>query len=250
MRLGLLSDIHANLHALEACLEHAQRHEVQCLAFLGDMVGYGAEPAAVLDRIRQLQAEGASVIKGNHDAMAVCPPAYVSAIGDVSAQWTHQQLDAEQRQWLDGLPMTLQLDSTLLVHASLDAPAQWHYVYEARAAGASLDAAAQWPGARYVFGGHVHLQTLYCRGLSPGLLMSTPRAGMALDVPAQFQWLATVGSVGQPRDGKTAAMYAIFDSERAQLTFHRVDYNYIAAARAIRRAGLPDFFADRLEVGR
>ena len=118
-----------------------------------------------------------------------------------------------------------------------------------RAATASLDAAADFPGVRYVFGGHVHEQSLYYRGSTASLMKFKPQPGVAVPVPSHRQWLATVGSVGQPRDGKPEAMYALIDTERWQLTFLRVAYDYAAAAWAIRAAGLPNFFADRLEKG-
>lgn len=250
MRLALLSDIHGNLQALEACLAHARAQRAQRFVFLGDMVGYGADPAAVLERIQLLTEEGALVIKGNHDAMAVNPPAEPKTIGDSTAAWTHNQLSAAQRSWIDQLPLILQHDSALFVHASVDGPHLWRYVYDQRAATASLDAAAAWPDVRYVFGGHVHMQTLYYRGASAGLMLFTPQPGVAVPVPKHRQWLGTVGSVGQPRDGNTQAMYTLFDTERAQLTFHRVPYDHHGAAAAIRRVGLPDYFADRLESGR
>jgi diadenosine tetraphosphatase ApaH/serine/threonine PP2A family protein phosphatase len=251
MKFALLSDIHANLQALEACLEHARAQQAQRFVFLGDMVGYGADPGVVVDRIKLLSEEGAIVLKGNHDSMAVTPPASVKTVGESTAQWTHAQLSPEQRSWIDALPLTAQYETTLFVHASADAPELWRYVYDQRAATASLDAAvAGWSDVRYVFGGHVHLQTLYYRGSSAGLMMFTPQAGVSVPVPKHRQWLSTVGSVGQPRDGKPLAMYAMFDTERAQLTFHRVPYDHHAAAGSIRRAGLPDFFADRLERGR
>lgn len=250
MRLALLSDIHGNIQALDACLAHARAQQVQRFAVLGDLVGYGAQPAEVVERIMLLTEEGAVVLKGNHDAMAVHPPATIKTVGDSTATWTHAQLSPAQRQWLDTLPLIHHQDSVLLVHASLDGPELWRYVYDARAAAASLNAAAHWPGVRYVFGGHVHLQTLYYRGATDGLMMFTPQAGVAVPVPKYRQWLATVGSVGQPRDGHTQAMYAVLDTERAQLTFHRVPYDHYAAAAAIRRAGLPEFFANRLEEGR
>jgi diadenosine tetraphosphatase ApaH/serine/threonine PP2A family protein phosphatase len=78
----------------------------------------------------------------------------------------------------------------------------------------------------------------------------TPQPGVAVPVPPHRQWLSTIGSVGQPRDGKTEAMYALIDTDRWQLTFHRVAYDYQAAASAIRTAGLPEFLAERLEKGR
>ena len=251
MRLALLSDIHGNIQALDACLLHARAQRAQRFAFLGDMVGYGADPAAVVERIMLMTEEGATVLKGNHDAMAVSPPAEVKTIGDSTAAWTSNQLSSAQRAWIDALPLTDHQDTILLVHASADGPELWRYVYDQRAATASLDAAAAgWDGVRYVFGGHVHDQTLYYRGATDGLMKFMPQPGVAVPVPKHRQWLSTVGSVGQPRDGKPDAMYAILDTERAQLTFHRVPYNYAEAAAAIRKAGLPGFFADRLEKGR
>lgn len=250
MKLALLSDIHANIQAFEACLAHADTQGAQQFALLGDLVGYGADPVAVVQRAQELAANGALLVKGNHDALAVTPPAQVNTVGDSTAAWTHAQLDTGQRQFLDKLPLTQQLRTVLLVHASLDDPQLWRYVYDERAAAASLDAAADRPEVRYVFGGHVHLQTLYYRGAGAGLMKFMPTPGVAIPVPRHRHWLATIGSVGQPRDGHTQAMYALFDSEKLQLTFHRVAYDHHGAAAAIRRAGLPAFFADRLESGR
>lgn len=250
MRMALLSDMHGNIQALEACLAHAQTQQAQRLGFLGDMVGYGADPVAVVERIQGLAYQGALVLQGNHDAMAARPPESVSTIGESTARWTHRQLSVAQRAWLDQLPLTHHEDTLLLVHASADGPELWHYVYDQRSATASLDAAQQWPGVRYVFGGHVHMQTLYYRGSNHALMLFKPQPGVAIPVPRHRQWLGTIGSVGQPRDGNTQAMYAMLDTERAQLTYHRVAYDHHAAAQAIRKAGLPAFFADRLEVGR
>jgi diadenosine tetraphosphatase ApaH/serine/threonine PP2A family protein phosphatase len=102
---------------------------------------------------------------------------------------------------------------------------------------------------RYVFGGHVHQQSLYYRGTGRQLMAFKPTSGVPIPTPNHRQWIATIGSVGQPRDGSPRAMYAVFDSSHAKLTFHRVAYDHRAAARAVREAGLPDFFAQRLESG-
>jgi diadenosine tetraphosphatase ApaH/serine/threonine PP2A family protein phosphatase len=250
MRLALLSDLHANLHALQACLSHAREQQATQYAFLGDLVGYGAAPGAVVDLVMGLADEGAMVLKGNHDEMAARPPISNQTLGESTALWTHEQLDPGQRAFLDGLPLTQQIDRTLLVHATADEPAQWRYAYDAQVASDSLDAARELEEVRYVFGGHVHRQSLYFSGADGELQPFVPTPGVAVPVSAHRHWLATIGSVGQPRDGNPKAMYALFDSEQAQLTFHRVAYDHHAAAEAIRRAGLPDFFADRLEVGR
>lgn len=250
MRLALLSDIHANLQALEACLAHAREQGAERHAFLGDLVGYGADPGPVVQRVMQLASEGALVLKGNHDDMAAHPPAGNSTLGESTAWWTHEQLDPAQRTFLAELPMTLQDDRLLLVHATADEPALWRYVYDAQMASLSLEAAGRFEGVRYVFGGHVHRQSLYYRGADDNLIPFVPTPGVAVPVSPRRHWLATIGSVGQPRDGSPRAMYALFDTEQTQLTFHRVAYDHHAAAQAIREAGLPGFFADRLELGR
>ena len=250
MKMAFLSDVHANIQAFDACLEHARAQGAQQFALLGDLVGYGADPVMVIQRAQSLVVEGALAVKGNHDAMAVSPPLQVSSVGDSTAGWTHAQLNNEQLDFLDKLPLTLQQNKLLLVHASANEPELWRYVLDERSAGASLDAAAKWPEVRYVFGGHVHEQTLYYRGAGSKLMRFTPTSGVAVPLPKHRHWVATIGSVGQPRDGNSQAMYAVFDTEKCRLTFHRVAYDHEAAAAAIRQAGLPSYFADRLELGR
>ena len=250
MKIALLSDVHANLRALEACLAHAAAQGAGRLAVLGDLVGYGAQPAEVVRRIRGLAGEGAIVLKGNHDECAVAPPAQARSLDQSGAAWTHEQLDQDALDFLSALPLTATIDTALLVHASADAPERWHYVDNERRAEASLDAACLMnPALRYVFCGHVHEQRLYFRGAGQGLMRFEPTPGVPIPVPPHRRWIATVGSVGQPRDGNTRAMYALFDTDRAELTFHRVVYDHLAAAADIRAAGLPAWFAERLEAG-
>ncbi|MDQ7744060.1 metallophosphoesterase family protein [Hydrogenophaga pseudoflava] len=250
MRLALLSDLHANLQALEACLAHARLAACDRFALLGDLVGYGGDPAAVMDKVMELAQQGAVVLKGNHDALAVSPPAQTAQMADEGARWTHEQLSSEQRDFLATSPLTATLGPCFLVHASADEPEKWRYVSDERSASASLEAALTHPGIRYVFGGHVHHQTLYYKGSGRGLMAFQPTPGVAIPTPGHRQWIATIGSVGQPRDGQPTAMYAVFDLQRSWLTFHRVPYDHMAAAASVRRAGLPQFFAKRLEEGR
>ncbi len=249
MKLALLSDIHANLHALEACLTHAKTQGVQQFALLGDFVGYGGDPVAVVDRVMGLAEQGAWLVKGNHDEMSISPPSPIKNLGEISAPWTHAQLSQAQLAFLDALPLTQHRDTIFLVHASANEPAKWHYVYEKQAAADSLNAALTHPDVRYVFGGHVHRQKLYYRASNGKIMAFEPQAGVAMPVPGHRIWLATIGSVGQPRDANPLAMYALFDTQSAQITFHRIPYDFQGAAAAIRRAGLPDFFAARLGLG-
>lgn len=250
MKWALLSDIHANIQALQACLEHARKQGIDRWAFLGDLVGYGGDPCAVVDEVMRLHADGAVVLKGNHDAMAVSPPQAEGSLGAMTAAWTYQQLPPASRRFLAHIPMSQRYEDLLLVHASAHQPDDWRYVDNERTAQQCLDAAAKDMPLNHVFVGHVHHQTLYYQGAGRGLMAFTPTAGVPVPVPRHRSWVATVGSVGQPRDGDTRAMYATYDDTGHRITFHRVAYDHSSAAAAIRRAGLPEYFASRLEEGR
>lgn len=249
MKIALLSDIHANLRALDACMDHAAAQGAQRFAVLGDLVGYGAQPAQVVQRMRELVQDGAIVLQGNHDALAAAPLTQAGTMDAGGAAWTRAQLASADLDFLAGLPLTATDGAMFLVHASADAPQRWRYVDSGHRAEASLHAACTDGRVRYVFGGHVHQQTLYFRGAGPRLLRFEPTSGAAIPVPPHRRWVATVGSVGQPRDGCTDAMYAMFDAARTELTFHRVAYDHLAAAADVRAAGLPGVFAQRLEQG-
>ncbi|WP_426306239.1 metallophosphoesterase family protein [Acidovorax facilis] len=251
MKIALLSDIHANRQALDACLQHARAQGAEQFALLGDLVGYGGEPVAVVEQVRDLAQQGALCVLGNHDAMALAPPANPRNRSELGAQWTHDQLGNSHIVFLQSLPLTARLgESALLVHASADMPAQWRYVEDSNAAERSMTAAQGIDSAiRYVFCGHVHEQVLYFLTPTAKLMRFAPEPGVPVPVPPHRQWLGIVGSVGQPRDGDARAMYALFDDTARQITFYRVPYDHLAAAAAIRAAGLPDFYADRLEHG-
>ena len=250
MKWALLSDIHANLHALEACMAHARQQGVDKWAILGDIVGYGGEPLPVVETIMQLHHEGAVVLQGNHDAMAVSPPQAEGSLGAIASAWTYQQLPPACRRFLAHIPLTQRIDHMLLVHASAHEPKDWRYIDNERNAQQCLDAASKEQAHSHVFVGHVHHQSLYYQGAGRGLMSFVPTPGVPVPVMRHRSWIATVGSVGQPRDGDTRAMYAIYDDVNSRITFHRVVYDYAAAANAVRRAGLPEYFASRLEEGR
>jgi diadenosine tetraphosphatase ApaH/serine/threonine PP2A family protein phosphatase len=250
VRLAALSDVHANPLALEACLARADALGATQLALLGDLVGYGPDPAAVVERIRALQDAGAWVLRGNHDTLAAAPPAAPKTVDEAGARWTHDRLDAAQRAWLAGLPLQRVEPPCLLVHASADAPEAWRYVNNPLVARDSLAHAARHEGVRYVLGGHMHLQALYYQGRGSTLMLFEPTPGKAIPVPMHRHWVATVGSVGQPRDGDPAAGFALLDTEAAQLTFHRVPYDVGSMVALARRAGAPPDAVRRLERAR
>jgi diadenosine tetraphosphatase ApaH/serine/threonine PP2A family protein phosphatase len=243
--MAIFADIHANLDAITACLAHAHALGADRFAFLGDLIGYGADPAAVLDLIAGHARDGAVVVLGNHDAAALGHPADLNANAKAAIAWTRAQLGAGHLAFLEALPLTVKEDNFLFVHASAAAPEQWVYITSPAQADESLRAA----GTSYVFCGHVHEQRLYFRGADGRAKLFQPVPDTPIPATRQRQWLAIVGSAGQPRDRNNAACYALFDSERERLTYHRVPYDHRRAAMKVRAAGLPERLALRLERG-
>ncbi len=244
MVLALLSDIHANLEALQACLKHAHENGAERFAFLGDFVGYGADPAAVVAIVMRYAGQGALVVKGNHEEAIERGASYMNAMVRESIAWAQRQLSPELKGFLAGLPLSVQEARLCCVHASADAPERWHYVDSAAAALKSVRAS----NAVYTFSGHVHQQVLFAE-VQAHAAAHRPISGSAIAVPSHRRWLALVGSVGQPRDGRPAAGYALFDEARERITFYRVPYDHDAAARKIRSAGLSPALAVRIERG-
>jgi diadenosine tetraphosphatase ApaH/serine/threonine PP2A family protein phosphatase len=250
VKLALFSDLHANLHAVDACLAHARDQGAQAFAFLGDLVGYGAHPGAVIDRCMALQQEGAIVLRGNHECLALNPSAAGRTNASLTARWTHDALSPSQRAWLSGLKLEAIIGSAWLVHATAMEPASWHYMRDASMAALSLRGVDHDLSIRWVFCGHVHEQALYVETGRDKLICHRPLAGEAIAAFTGRRHLAVVGSVGQPRDGDPRACYLLFDGSKDTVCFHRVNYDYFAAAKAIRDAGLPEWLASRLEHGR
>jgi diadenosine tetraphosphatase ApaH/serine/threonine PP2A family protein phosphatase len=247
MKLALLADVHANLEALEACLRHARERGARRFAVLGDLVGYGADPGPVVDAVSALAADGALVVRGNHDdAIAASADDFMHHAAAKVIAWTRERLTPGQRAFLAGLPLVIREEGLFLVHASPQSPAAWIYVTDPLRASRAFEAAAPAP---WVFCGHVHEPVLYTHGAAARPVPFRPVPSVAIPVPPRRRWLAVVGSAGQPRDGDTAACYAMLDTERAMLTFHRVPYDWQAAAEKIRSAGLPESLARRLERG-
>lgn len=245
VRAALFADIHGNLAALEACLRDARARGAERFVFLGDLVGYGPDPAAVVDLLRAIP--GAIVVKGNHDeAIAVEPKTRdLNDIAYAVVAWTRQALSPEQRAYLASLPLIVREDEQCFVHASADRPERWEYVADAAAAKRSLDAA----GCPYVFSGHVHDPVLYFTTPAGKTVEFRPTPGSPVPAPARRRWLAIPGSVGQPRDGNPKAAYALFDRDGETMTFFRVPYDHAAVGARIRTLGLPALLAERLERG-
>ena len=247
MRIAVLTDIHANREAFEACVAQARRHGAAHWVFLGDFVGYGADPQAVVDGVRALLAEGGVAVMGNHDHAVVDPTAGEHMNDDAKrvVDWTRARLDGEARAFLAGLPMTVEQDDRLYVHANAWEPPGWAYIAGTFDAARSLRATA----ARLTFCGHVHEPALYHQGADGRAAEFAPHPGMPVPLASPRRWLALPGSVGQPRDGLPAACWALYDTATRAMTWWRVPYDRAAAARKVREAGLPESLARRLERG-
>jgi diadenosine tetraphosphatase ApaH/serine/threonine PP2A family protein phosphatase len=241
MRYLVLSDIHANLHALRAVLADADRRAYDRVLVLGDIVGYGACPVETLDET--LAVSPAAMIRGNHDK--VCcglePPLGFSPDARLSAEWTSRQLDPGRNGALRRLPrgpVTVAPGLVICHGAPFD---EDHYIFgeaDARRAMRALP-------FRLCLCGHTHVPAAHA---SADVLAFSDDG--VLRLPEGGQVVANVGSVGQPRDGDCRAAYGILDETARTLAFRRVEYDVDGAQAAIRDAGLPEWLADRLAIGR
>jgi diadenosine tetraphosphatase ApaH/serine/threonine PP2A family protein phosphatase len=244
MRTALLADIHANREALSACLAHARASGAQRYVFLGDHIGYGADPGWTVDTVMDYVDAGAIAVLGNHDAAITGRDEDLNETARIALAWTREQLTDRQRNFLEVLPLTAEIGDRLFVHASAWAPGNWDYVTGAEAASRSFAATRH----RVTFCGHVHVPELYHVSMTGKIGAFTPVPGTAIPLSPQRRWLAVIGSVGQARDGVAAASYALLDEDR--LTYVRVPYDVESAAAKVRAAGLPEVLSLRLLNGR
>jgi len=246
MLIAILTDLHSNREALSACLASAEQRGAQRYAFLGDLVGYGADPGWVVDTVMAYAQSGALVVCGNHDeAVSGEVRRQMNPEARRAVEWTRSQLNEKQRDFLRTLPLTAGSHDCLFVHASAANPAQWSYITGSVEAVRSMHATH----SRITFCGHVHDPALYNLSPTGKVAAFTPTPDYAIPLSSHRRWLAIPGAVGQPRDGNPAACYALFDDARDELTFMRVPYDHASAAEKIIAAGLPPAFASRLALG-
>jgi diadenosine tetraphosphatase ApaH/serine/threonine PP2A family protein phosphatase len=246
MLVALFSDLHANREAVSACLADARAKGAGRSIFLGDYVGYGADPEWVVEALMDEVARGAVALLGNHDEAVGQFGDSMQSAGQLSMEWTRVQLGARHRAFLAGLPLTHEEDRLLFVHSGAAAPGKWKYVTEKRSALRSLRATR----CRVTFCGHVHEPALYNLSQAEELSMFVPVTGAPVPLSPLRRWLAVVGSVGQPRDGNPAAAYTLLDTQKNEATWLRVPYDVEAAQAKVRAAGMPESIAERLRLGR
>lgn len=240
MKFAILADIHANLEALEVVLADAKAQQATHYACLGDVVGYCANPKQCLDVIRRM---GMPCVKGNHDEYCSSDEA-LTGFNPHAAQaveWTRNQLTPDDRKWLRDLKYMRLVANFSIVHATLDGPQRWGYVFDKLAAAASFT----YQNTALCFFGHTHVPVAFIRD-------SVVRGGTysKFRLEPGKKYFVNVGSVGQSRDGVARATYAIHDMVEGSIELRRLEYDMAKTQEKILAAGLPRRLADRLEEGR
>ena len=207
---------------------------------LGDIVGYNADPAACLNRIREI---GCPTVKGNHDQDASENHSLESMnpIAATALQWTREQLDEDQRLWLKRLRMVRQVENYTIVHSTLDQPLHWNYVTNRFDAMSNFS----YQFTQLCFHGHTHVPRIYVK--SDKVHEIPPES---VQIEPNPKYFINVGSLGQPRDGDPRACYAIYDHQSDLIVFRRVAYDIEKTQQKILNAGLPKMLAERLPDGR
>lgn len=237
MKYAILSDIHANLEALNSVMEHARARGVKRFICLGDIVGYNANPSECTDIIRDL---GCPVVMGNHDSYTIEDeiPSNVNGRARESLEWTRAQIRSDQHRWLSALPMLRKVGPFEIVHASMHDPEAWNYVKDAFEAQLHF----RFQKTPLCFYGHTH-RPMYFTTKERKTFKDFDR----LVLEEGHKYYVNVGSVGQPRGDDKRAQYAIYDTDEKAVDLCRVEYDVSIACEKIRKAGLPEHNALRLE---
>ena len=227
MKFAVMADVHANLEAFQAVLADAREQQCTHYAFLGDFVGYCADPKACIDIVRTM---GAPCVKGNHDEYCATDSpldAFTPSAAKL-VQWTRKQLTEDDRQWLHNLPYVRNVEDFTIVHATLDHPERWGYVFEQLDAVASLTHQT----TQVCFFGHTHVPVAFIRD-------TIIRGGTykKFRVEPGKKYLVNPGAVGQPRDGDPKAAYLVHDLDEKTIELRRLAYDVSTAQRKIRDSG-------------
>ncbi len=240
MKYAIIADIHANWEGLQVVLADAQANKCTHYACLGDVVGYNANPKECLDLVRSM---GMPVVKGNHDEYCSVDSALegFNPHAAEAVNWTRAQLSEDDILWLRELRYIRLVANFTIVHATLDGPKRWGYVFDKLAAAASFT----YQNTGVCFFGHTHVPVAFVRD-------STVRGGTysKFKVEAGKKYFVNVGSVGQPRDGNPKCAYVIYDMDDQTIELRRLDYDIATAQAKIRAVGLPERLAERLALGK
>jgi diadenosine tetraphosphatase ApaH/serine/threonine PP2A family protein phosphatase len=242
MSIVILSDIHSNLESFEAVLKDSAHELVDQVLFLGDIVGYGADPDRCIEILRGLTT---TTVAGNHDwaAVGLTDTGYFNPVARAAVEWTADVITSDHAFFLRALPLRMSLPGMLLVHATPHQPEVWDYIFSVDDASTCFKHFDQ----QLCFTGHSHTPVTFMQDSEGNISVV---ADSTFTLRESYRYLVNVGSVGQPRDGDPRAAYGIYKPEEASFTLRRVPYDIRRAQEKIRAAGLPPFLAARLAEGR
>ncbi|MEK6238529.1 MAG: metallophosphatase family protein [Planctomycetales bacterium] len=241
MRYGVFGDVHSNLEALQSVVDAMQAEGVGRFLCLGDLVGYGADPSACVDLVRELEAV---TVLGNHDAavVGIIDSFEFNVFARAAVDWSRHSLSPDQAQYLKDLNYVEVLSDDLLIfHATLTNPEEFDYLESEAQAETNFDLME----SRVGFFGHTHVPMLFEGGPEEAYYLDADEVATRQD----RKYLVNPGSVGQPRDGRPAAAFAIYDDEAETVSLRRVEYDVETTQDKILNAGLPEFLAERLGHG-
>jgi predicted phosphodiesterase len=240
MKYAIIADIHGNLEAFQVVLEDIRAQNATHIVCLGDIVGYNANPKECLQIVRDMNIP---VVKGNHDEYCSTDNALdgFNPHAAEAVHWTRDQLTDDDKQWLRDLKYSRIAANFTMVHATLDAPDRWGYVFDKLAAAASFP----YQNTQMCFFGHTHVPVAFMRD-------TVVRGGTysKFKVDPSKKYFINVGAVGQPRDNNPKSAYVIYDMDAQTIELRRLDYDIEAAQKKIIAAGLPERLAERLAYGR
>ncbi|MBN1893472.1 metallophosphoesterase family protein [bacterium] len=241
MRIGVFSDVHGNLEALNEVLDALKEESVDRFICIGDVVGYGPDPNACVEKVREISD---AVVAGNHD-FAAAGRISTADFNENAAQailWTQANLNPDSAHFLHELPMVFEYGDITAVHATPESPAEWHYILSENDAKRSLAASP----TLICLVGHTHV---------PCIFVKDPEGGISLKEDHQVhfrsgeKYLINAGSVGQPRNGDTRAAYGVLDTEEGEFHFGFREYPVEKVQQKMARAGLPLWLIERLALG-
>jgi predicted phosphodiesterase len=240
MKYAIIADIHGNLDAFQVVLEDIRAQKATHIVCLGDIVGYNAQPKECLDIVRQMNIP---CVKGNHDEYCSTEN-HLDGFNPHAAEavhWTRAQLSEEDKKWLSELKYSRMAANFTMVHATLDAPERWGYVFDKLAAAASFP----YQNTQMCFFGHTHVPVAFMRD-------TVVRGGTysKFKVDPSKKYFINVGAVGQPRDNNPKSAYVIYDMDALTIELRRLEYDIASAQKKILAAGLPERLAERLAFGR
>jgi predicted phosphodiesterase len=243
-RIAILADVHANREAFDAVIERLDTVRPDQIIVLGDLVGYGPDPAYVVDRAKQLMERGAICLLGNHDEAVEKGPGGMNEYARDAIRWTQAQLSADQKAFLKAMPMLHFHSDVQFTHASA-ARGDWPYIRDAAAAAKCLEATV----ARTVICGHTHVPAVFYAASGAKPTRFTPIDNKPAPLFAGRRQVVVAGSVGQPRDGNPAACLAVLETQAREITMLRVPYDSTLTANKVTKAGLPSWLGHRLQTG-